>query len=146
MSPDLVVSLSAWGTVAFSVSAVAAVVFPDTLAVPFLVISLSLFVLGCAAFFRALLLAARRSRRDEVDLAGLFLLSRSAPKGVKARLLGPLGVQILVALVTASVRPFSVLAFGVLVPTYGLGLCGFWAAKAGRFPRRTAPTRDTPDD
>ncbi|MGD9797425.1 MAG: hypothetical protein AB7V15_04850 [Acidimicrobiia bacterium] len=85
---------------------------------------------------RALLLAAARSRRDAVDLAGLFFLTRSAPREVRLRLLGPLAVQVVVGLGTASVRPFTPLAFGVLVPVYGLGLCGLWAARAGRFPPR----------
>jgi len=39
-------------------------------------------------------------------------------------------------LVTASVRPFTGLAFGILVPTYGLGLVGLWAVRLGEFPPR----------
>ena len=65
-----------------------------------------------------------RSRREELSVAGLFLLSGSAPSDVRRLLLGALAVQTAVALATASVRPFTPLAFGVLVPTFGLGLCG----------------------
>jgi hypothetical protein len=48
-----------------------------------------------------------------------------------------LAVEILVALTTASVRPFTSLAFGVLAPVYGLALAGLWGAQYGTFkPRR----------
>jgi hypothetical protein len=139
--PDRIVAASLWGTAGFAVSATAATLFPDTLAVPSLVVALVLFLSGCLAFVRALLLAAGRSRRDEIDLPGLFFLSRSAPTPVRVRLLGSLAAEIVVSLVTASLRPFTALAFGVLVPTYGLGLCGLWAAAAGTFPRRAMPAR-----
>jgi hypothetical protein len=138
---DGIITSSLWGTAVFAVSAGAAAVFPDVLAVPSLAIALVLFLLGCLAFVRALLLAAGRSRRDEIDLAGLFFLSRSAPNPVRVRLLGAFAAQIVIALVTAFTRPFSALAFGVLVPTYGLGLCGLWAARSGTFPRRVERVR-----
>jgi hypothetical protein len=139
MTPKVVISASLWGTAVFTVSAVASTAFPDALAIPSLVIDLVLFLLGCLAFMRALLIAAGRSRRDEIDLPGLFFLSRSAPGAVRLRLLGAFAVQVVVAITTAAIRPYTALAFGVLVPTYGLGLCGLWAAKAGRFPPRAQP-------
>jgi hypothetical protein len=131
------VSAARWGTGAFVVSAVSAAALPDALAGPSLALALVLFVLGCLAFARALLLAAARSRRDAIDLGGLFFLTGSAPKPVRVHLLGAVAVEVVVALVTASIRPFTPLAFGVLVPVYGLGLCGLWAATAGTFPRRS---------
>jgi hypothetical protein len=131
------VSAARWGTGAFVASAVSAAALPDALAVPSLALALVLFVLGCLAFVRALLLAAARSRRDAIDLGGLFFLTGSAPKPVRVHLLGAVAVEVVVALVTASIRPFTPLAFGVLVPVYGLGLCGLWAATAGTFPRRS---------
>jgi hypothetical protein len=97
-------------------------------------VALVLFALGCLAFVRALLVAADRSRREELHLAGLFALSGSAPTPVRVRLLGALAVQVVVALVTASIRPFTPLAFGVLAPVFGVGLCALWAALAGTFP------------
>ena len=36
----------------------------------------------------------------------------------------------------AGVRTFTVLAYGVLVPVYGLALCGLWGARHGWFPDR----------
>jgi hypothetical protein len=138
---DRIIAASLWGTAIFAVSASSAAVYPDALAVPSLAIALVLFLLGCLIFVRALLVAAGRSRRDEIDLAGLFFLSRSAPNPVRLRLLGAFAAQIVIALVTAFVRPFSALAFGVLVPTYGLALCGLWGARSGTFPRRVERVR-----
>jgi hypothetical protein len=43
-------------------------------------------------------------------------------------------VQVVVAVAVASVRPFTALAFSVLVPMLGLGLMALWAARHGRFP------------
>jgi hypothetical protein len=45
-------------------------------------------------------------------------------------------VQIALAVLTASLRPFTPLAFGVLVPVYGLGLMGLWGARHGVFASR----------
>ena len=55
---------------------------------------------------------------------------------VRRQLLGAFGVQVVVALATAAIRPFTGLAFGILVPTYGLGLVGLWGARRGAFPPR----------
>jgi hypothetical protein len=71
-----------------------------------------------------------------LSVAGIWFLSGSAPRSVRLTLLGCLAVQVVVALATAAIRPFTALAFGVLVPMSGLGLCGLWAAVAGTFPPR----------
>jgi hypothetical protein len=140
---DPVVRASLAGTAAFVVAAVAAATVPDALAVPAAVLDLVLFALGLAAFVAALVRAAGRSRREELSVSGLFLLSGSAPADVRRALLGALAVQTVVALATAGVRPFTPLAFGVLVPTFGLGACGLWAARSGSFPARK-PLRRPP--
>jgi hypothetical protein len=100
------------------------------------VVDLVLFALGCVAFALALLRAAARSRTDELTLPGLFWLTGAAPTEVRRLLLGSFGVEVVVALATASARPFTGLAFGILVPVYGLGLTGLWGARAGTFPPR----------
>lgn len=127
------------GTALFVAVAAAATAFPDALAVPNVVVDLVLFAAGCVAFVAALLRAADRSRREVLDLPGLFWLSGSAPVASKRLLRGAFLVQVVVALVTASVRPFTALAFGILVPVYGLGLMGLWAAREGTFPARRIP-------
>jgi hypothetical protein len=124
------------GTAVFTVTGVAAAVAEPARPVA-VAVSLALFVLGTAAMALALLRAAGRSRTDEVTVPGVFFLTESAPPAVRRHLLGALAVQVVVALATAAARPFTSLAFGILVPVYGLGLAGLWGARHGQFgPRR----------
>jgi hypothetical protein len=106
-------------------------------------VALVLFAAGCVAFLLAYARAIQRSRHDEIAVASLFLLAGPAVPGpVKAKLGGLLAVQVVVALATAIIRSFSPLAFGVLVPVFGVGLNGLWAARYGAFPpRRARPKR-----
>ncbi len=124
-----------WGTALFAATAVGAVIFPALrpLAV---VVDATLFAAGCVAFGAAYLRGLGRSRRERVAVTGLYFLSESAPSQVRRSLLGSLGVQVIVALATAIARPYTSLAAGTLVPMYGLGLCGLWAARHGTFPPR----------
>jgi hypothetical protein len=133
---DPLVRASLIGTAVFVVVAVAAAVVPDSLAGVAVVVDLALFAAGCVAFVMTLLRAAARSRTDEISLSGLWWLTGTAPAPVRRALLGAFGVQVVVALATASARPFTGLAFGILVPTYGLGLAGLWGARRGSFPSR----------
>lgn len=98
------------------------------------VVDLVLFGGGLVAFPVALVLGARRSRIAEMTMSGWWFLSGSAPTGVRRTLLGSLAVQCIVGLGTAAWRPYSALAFGTLVPTLGIALCGLWAARFGYFP------------
>ena len=106
-------------------------------------VALVLFAVGCVAFLLAYARANKRSRHDEIAVASLFLLAGPAVPGpVKAKLGGLLAAQVVVALATAIIRSFSPLAFGVLVPVFGVGLNGLWAARYGAFPpRRAQPER-----
>ena len=133
---DPLIRTSVLGTVLFTIVAVAAAALPDALAVVAVIVDLLLFTAGCAFFVLALLRAADRSREDELTLPGLFWLTGSAPAQVRRWLLGSFGVEVVVALATAFARPFTGLAFGILVPVYALGLVGLWGARAGTFPPR----------
>jgi hypothetical protein len=133
-----VISASNVGTIVFVIVTVAAVAAPDAFVWLFVPVSLAMLLLGSLAFLRTIFLAAERSRHETLSVAGLWLLSGSAPTSVRRLLLGALAVQVVTALVGASVRPFTALAFGVLAPVYGLGLCGLWAAIAGAFPAKEA--------
>ena len=73
-------------------------------------------------FFWAYLVAVQRSRTDLIGIGGLYFLQGTAPRTVQFRLLGSLAVEVVVAVVTASIRLYSALAFGFLVPVFGLGL------------------------
>ena len=141
MTEDPIVRASLAGTVVLVVVAAAATLAPDPLAIPTVMLDLVLAAAGLVAFVVTLLRAAERSRREAVTLPGIWWLSGTAPRPVRRVLLGALGVQVLVALVTASIRPFTALAFGILVPLYGLGLAGLWAARLGTFPPRDSSSR-----
>ena len=133
------------GTAVFIVLAVGASAVPDVLAAVSAVLDLVLFAVGFLAFGWSLLRAADRSREEELSVAGLwFLAGGSAPRSVQRALLIPLGIQVVVAVATAAVRPFTPLAFGILVPLYGLALTGVWGAAFGSFGPRRQPERRDP--
>lgn len=127
--------------------------------------SLLLFVAGSGAFLWAIVVAAGRSRDEQITLAGLVWLTGAAPARVARVLRWAVIVQTVVALVTATIRPFTALAFGILAPMFGLGCLAWWAARHGAFrpigasggagspqheqrsPRTSdAATADRPDD
>lgn len=137
LARDPIVLAALAGTAAFTVAATAAALWPGALATPVAVLDIMFFAAGCVLFIWSFLVVVARSRHEVVSVPGTwFLTGGVAPAAVRRVLLGPLAVQTVVALVTASVRPFTPLAFGVLVPTFGLGLCGLWAARHGTFPAR----------
>jgi hypothetical protein len=127
---DPVVKPAVWGTAAFVIAALVGIAAPDPLAVSIAVFDLLLFVLGTLAFLRTLLTAAQRSREEELSVAGIWFLQGSAPAQVQRWLLGAL-----VGIGAAIARP-DPLAFGTLVPVFGLGMSGLWAVRSGTFPPR----------
>lgn len=139
------------GTAVFTVAAVIGTVWLSA-AIVTVVVSLVLFALGTVAFVAAYARAVTRSRYDNIGMGGLFFLAgRTAPARVQALLLGSLGVQTVVAFTAASIRIYTALAFGILVPMFGLGLAGLWGALHGRFaprppetPARKPPARKPP--
>ena len=119
----------------FVVASALAAAWPDTFLPLTVPLDLVLFAAGCAAFLWAYVLAIGRSRYEAVTMGGLFFLGDDvAPADVTRLLRGALGVQVVVAVAVASVRPITALAFSVLVPMLGLGLMALWAARHGRFP------------
>lgn len=110
---------------------------------PALVVALGLFGLGTVAMLSGFLSAVTRSRRDIISVGGLFFGSGSAPVWVRGHLLGVTGLQVVIGVATASIRPFTTLAFGTLVPVFGLGLMCLWTARFGVFPQR--PGSNAPD-
>jgi hypothetical protein len=137
-----VIQCAIFGTVLFTVVSVVEVIVQDWTRPVAVILDLVLFAIGCTAFLGAYAIAIGRSRTEEIGVASLYLLTnRVAPNPVRVRLLVPFAVQCVVAVTVASVRPFTAAAFAVLVPMFGLGLNGLWAARHGAFgPRiRTAP-------
>lgn len=131
-----IVRASWWGTGLFTVTAVTGAVLQGVWRWPAVVVSVALFAVGCVVFVWAFLLAVERSRHALIGIGGLYFLAGSAPAPVRRHLLASLAVQVVVALVTASVRIFTTAAFGTLVPMYGLALAGLWGARHGSFPPR----------
>lgn len=98
----------------------------------------AMLIAGSVVFMWAFLVAVGRSRTEEIDVAGLFLLSGSAPRRVQVTMLASVVVQSVVPLVVAVIRPFT--AFAVLAPVWSLGLAGLWVARHGTFgPRVSEP-------
>lgn len=129
---------ASWGTAAFVATALAAAAVPEPPAqVPAFVVAVVLFAAGCGAFVLAFARAVARSRTELIGVTDVFFLAgETAPRAVRRHLLGLLAVQVVVALATAVARPYSSLAAGTLVPVYGIGLCGLWAARHGTFSAR----------
>ena len=134
MKADGIVRAAWTGTAVFAVTAVVAALTKATaLEVIAVAVDLALFAAGCVLFFMAYARAVQRSRHERVDVAGVYLMmGDSAPPDVRRSLLGAMAAQTAVALVTAALD--YPLAFGILVPTYGLGLAGLWTARHGTFP------------
>ncbi|MEN3271698.1 MAG: hypothetical protein V7636_459 [Actinomycetota bacterium] len=140
MPTDPVVRPAVWSTVAFAVASAVAVASNDGAGIV-AIFDLVLFALGCLVFARTLLTAAQRSRTEELSVAGIWLLAGQR-KDIQRWLLGCLAAQVVIALAAAGLRPYTAVAFGVLVPTLGLALCGLWAVRSGTFPPRASGTTD----
>ena len=132
---DQIVAASWAGTALFVVTSVTAVLVDGGRGVA-VAVDLVLFTAGTVAFVVALARAIARSRVEQITLPGLFFLSGTAPTGVRRQLLASAVVQTVVAFVTALARPYTSLAFGILVPVYGLGLAGLWGATRGTYAPR----------
>lgn len=135
-----IVRASWWGTGVFVTAAVSGVLSESLQGVA-LAVDVVLFALGCGAFLWALVVAAGRSRQVEMGIGGLFFLAGSAPVAARRALLTPLAIQVVVAFVSAGLRPFTPLAGGMLVPVFGLGCAGLWGARFGQFSPRRMPTQ-----
>ncbi len=137
---DRIVRVDLWATALFTIVQVLAAAFPDTFSVVSVPVSLALFLVGSLAFLWGFVVAVSRSQYEAVTLGGLFFLGDdSAPADVRRALRLLLAVQVVVAVAAASVRPFTELAFGILVPMLGLGMMTLWAARHGRFAGNEQP-------
>ncbi|MCZ7536476.1 MAG: hypothetical protein M5T61_11590 [Acidimicrobiia bacterium] len=97
-------------------------------------VDLTLFLVSLPVWVYAFLVAVGRTARgDDIAVASLFFLQRSAPRSVRVSLLGALAVCLGVTALTAKSNPF-----GVLVPMLPLGLAGLWGALHGTYPPRPA--------
>jgi hypothetical protein len=124
------------------VTAVAAAAAPSTFEPEALAVAAALFAGGCGVFLWAFFIVAGRSRTDSMELSEIwFMTGPATPHAVRLSLQGSLTVEVVVALATAGARPYTSLAAGVLVPMWGLGLCGLWVARHATFPPRAVDPR-----
>lgn len=136
MKGEGIVRASWLGTAAFGVTSGVGTVL-SAFDVVALVVSLALFVAGIVAFALAYARAVSRSRTERIGIMSMFFLEGAvAPKHVRRLLLGSFLVEVLVAMAVAAARPNTSLAFGILVPVYGLSLAGLWGARHGSFRPR----------
>ena len=141
------------GTAVFGASAAyAAIVFDTPAQWVGAVTALTLFALGVAAFLWSYWNAVQRSRQDQIAVSQLyFLLGAPTTSRVRRTMLGALLVQVAIAAGTTLAHPDgpdgdpgSSLAVGFLVPMFGLGLNGLWAAYHGVFPPRATEPGASP--
>ena len=108
------------------------------------VVSMVLFAVGAVTGLWAYIAALERSRTDEVGVANLYLLTGpTAGRRVKRTMSLVLAVQVVVAFAGAIIgaaglsgTQVNALAFGILVPMFGIGLNGIWAVRHGTFGPR----------
>lgn len=120
----------------------AAALAPDAFGLAHAVLSCALFAVGTGAMLWAYALGVSRSRVDLVSLGGLFFLAGStAPPEIRRPLRIALAVEVVAVVAAAVVRPYSVVAFGVLAPMFALGFMGAWGGRHGAFPARPPKER-----
>jgi hypothetical protein len=145
---DNLVNLVFAGTGAIAGTSIAAAILPGTFGVAHAILASVLFVVGTGALLWAYALGVSRSRTLAVTLAGLFFLSgATAPPELRRRFRIALAVQVVAVVAAAAVRPYTVVAFGVLAPVFGLGLMSMWGGRHGSFlakPDAGAPAVEPP--
>ena len=110
----------------------------------FAAVSMVLFAIGAGTSLWAYVGALERSRTAEIGVGGLYLLTgTTAPRDIRRLMTSLLAVQVVLALTGAVVgvsglsgTEVNVLAFGVLVPMFGIGMNGLWAVRHGAFGPR----------
>jgi hypothetical protein len=136
-----IVRLSWRSTVGLAVLLAGGVAATDALGPLVAAVSLVMFFLGVALMIYTYAVGVRRSREELVTVPGLFLLQGVGSAWVRRQLLWSFTVQCTLAIVAASVRLYSLVAFGCLAPMWGLGLASLWAARHARFEPRPPPER-----
>ena len=124
------------GTGALLVAGVLGALTPDGAGTFTAWVSGVLFAVGVVLFLWGYAVGVARSRDEQISLGGLFFLVGTAPKVVRFRLRLAFAVQVAIAVVVASVRPYTAVAFAVLAPMLGLGAMARWGARHGEFPPR----------
>jgi hypothetical protein len=141
-----VVSVDLVGTALFIAALAVAIPWRAHRFAQFLIggVSMALFAVGVATTLWAYTRALDRSRVEEVGVANLYLLTgETAPKHIKRTMSSALAAQIVAAIAGAWIGvvgldkgDLNALAFGVLVPMFGIGMNGIWASRHGSYGPR----------
>jgi hypothetical protein len=134
------------GTAAFVVALAVALPLRDErpIQIVYAVVSMVLFSIGAVGCLWAYVSALERSRTDEIGVANLYLLTGpTAPPRVKRTMSLLLGAQVALAFAGAIVgavglsgNQVNALAFGILVPMFGLAMNALWSVRHGAFGPR----------
>ena len=135
--------LSWAGTIAFVITAGAAT-SPSTFELAAVAVSLTLFFAGIVTMLWAFFIAVNRSRVDAIGVGGLYFEPAAPPRWCAGTSSAPRRCN-LSGIVTASIRPFTPLAFGTLVWIFGIGMMGLWTARYGEFEPPTGRTATAPN-
>ncbi len=100
----------------------------------------AVFIAGAALFAWAFTIAAGRSRMEDITVAGAFFLAGSVDKPERRWAFGFLTAQTVIGFAGAIADPYTTMAFGVLVPMFGLGVIAFLGSAHGAF-RQRKPTK-----
>ncbi|NNC80845.1 MAG: hypothetical protein HKN94_11930 [Acidimicrobiales bacterium] len=92
------------------------------------------FVFGFIGFSVGFWNGLQRSREETVTLWGLVAASSThVPASARNTHWASIIIQLVTAVVAASLRPFTQQAFGLLVPMLGLGLAALWGSRYASF-------------
>ena len=123
---------------ALGVAATALAVASEDLRAPLVAIASAAFVAGAALMAAGVVIGSARSREESVTLGGLLLVAGPHHSPGRRRLLRALAaVQSVVGVAGAVARPFTTVAFAVLVPMFGLGVMAWVGARDGDFDPRS---------
>lgn len=96
----------------------------------------AVFVAGAILFSWAFLIAASRSRSEDVTVAGAFFLAGSIDAPDRRWAFGLLTAQTAIGVAGAASDLYTTMAFGILVPMFGLGVIAFLGSAHGAFRHR----------
>lgn len=106
----------------------------DSLDTVYAVMCAVAFIAGFGLFCLGFWNGVQRSRVELVTLPGLLAASTAnVPKSLRNQAWLALIAQIVIAVVAASLRPFTAQAFGLLVPLFGLGINTLLGSRQAQF-------------
>lgn len=127
-------------TAVFVIATVINVAADGAIDLPYAVVSSIAFAVGFLSFCIGFWNGLQRSKEDEVTLWGLLAASSAhVPAAARNTHWVAIGVQLTVAVIGASLRPFTAQAFGLLMPMMALGLAALWGSRYASFHRRDHP-------